>query len=130
MVITNILKSKRLIIIALIVSMSIFFFACGKGAAKKGADTPEPIVETTFNPLVGTWVTEVPDLGTTMELVLNANGTGGFGAMGFLADITWDATDTTITTIVDGVSATAPYTLDENTLTITTDEGTTTYTRK
>jgi len=127
MVITNILKSKSLLIIALIVTMSLFFFACGKGAEKKGADTPEPVAETGV--LYGTWVYEVPELGV-IELVLNEDGTGSTGTAVGLIALTWEATDTTITTIVDGVSSTAPFTLSGNTLTVTTEQGEVTYTRK
>jgi len=128
MVITNILKSKSLLIIALIVTLSLCFVACGKGADKKAANTPETAVVEAGS-LVGTWVYEVPDLGA-IELILNEDGTGSSGIAAAMIALTWVADDNTITTTAEGVSSTAPYTLSGNMLTVTTEAGEMTYTRK
>jgi len=130
MVITNILKSKSFLVIALLVTLSLCIFACGKkGAQPSGAETPAPVQIPAAAYLVGIWGYEVPELGEVV-LELRQDGTGSSGTANAMIDIMWDADDATISTTVDGNTSSSPYTLTETTLTVTTEEGSVTYTRK
>jgi len=127
LIITNINKMKKLFLPFIIV----LFISCSSDSDSNNDQNANIYEES----LSGSWNTsfidnEDPAATTDQNLLLNLDGTGSVSNVWndgetWFSDLEWSANSTTIslTTLIDNITDVVDYTLLDNVLTITTDEG-------
>lgn len=115
---------KKIVALTLVLVMVFALCACGgsKGGATPGTYKLTGMVEDGED--MSDYIPLLESMGMEINLVLNKDGTGYLEMYGEQMELTWDANSITI----EGESE--PYTVDGDTLTISEDDTSMTFTRQ